>query len=106
MPMSLQIELHQHVYAPMLKMHPLFSHWGDIDSGSVLQICHLAMVQRYCAPTHEVFLEGETATEMLFIKAGHLEYFAKRAFKDTQHSHGDWFCGAALWVPWRNQGTH
>jgi len=109
-------ELHFELYAPVLRVHPLFRLLSDEDPASLRTICHTAIAEIVVFEADVIFCPGEVSSNpcMLFVLSGTLQYIQTdedsdvldldRTMPGSEIAHGEWLCEHFLWTKWIYQG--
>lgn len=109
-------ELHFELYAPVLKVHPLFRWMADEDPSSLRSICHTAITEIIVFEADVIFCPGEVSSSpcMLFVLSGVQQYIQSADDSDildldgtmpgTEVRPGEWLCEHFLWTKWIYQG--
>merc|ERR1711937_501272 len=87
----------------VLRAHPFFVYFFDVDPSGLKRVCHLAMGQARFMIGKDVFSRGMEATHMYFLISGRLNYSLGDEHGDVLP--GEWVSELALWCRWLHCGT-
>mmetsp|Transcript_47405 Transcript_47405/g.88277 ORF Transcript_47405/g.88277 Transcript_47405/m.88277 type:complete len:966 (+) Transcript_47405:63-2960(+) len=100
LPDSLKNELRVEAFQPSINTHPFFHHYGVVEPQALRQICRTAMAEVSLTMHQELFGDGGTVLDMLFLNEGELRYqfpVDDQSF-EVHIRKGEWACEAALWA--------
>lgn len=103
----LLMELHFEIYQPIIRVHPFFKCYIDINPMGMCRVCHTAMAVLSVSMGDILFTEWEVPQKprMLFVVSGGLEYVTSTA-NHRKLSNSDWVSEACLWTSdWIHAGT-
>jgi len=108
----LRMELHVEIFYPILEAHPFFARCYQEIPSSTRKMCHTSVSLTQFSEGDTLFVCGEDPDppEMLFVRAGELQYLpgADPHYLEQDLSNdilpGRWLCEAVLWVHWSYVG--
>jgi len=107
---QLQSELHSAIYVPHLLVHPLFNYLSLDANVTCNRLAAKAISRKALAQNDQLFITGEVAHFMYFIRTGRLRYLKVRD-DGSNHSeivdqNEDWISEPALWTTqWIHLGS-
>jgi len=105
-----RIELHFEVHMPVIRAHPFFRGYVDVNKTIMMEICHRAIARLFLTRSDTLFADGDVPTQprMFFVTDGSLAYaqiLDSERFAKEMVTSGQWFCEATLWTSWVHQGS-
>jgi len=104
---QLQSELHSAIYVPHLLVHPLFSYLSNDASVTCNRLATKAISRKSLAQNDQLFITGEVAHFMYFVRSGRLRYVKSH---DDGSSHNEWVDEKEDWISepalWTTQWIH
>mmetsp|Transcript_82690 Transcript_82690/g.242619 ORF Transcript_82690/g.242619 Transcript_82690/m.242619 type:complete len:949 (+) Transcript_82690:62-2908(+) len=107
LPQSLQAQLHEEVFAPVVCRHVVFGNLRAVDGPRFSRICLESINERHVARSEEVFLNGSPGKNMYFIQGGKLSYSYddnEEELPDTSLAAGQRVAEVVLWAKWDHRG--
>merc|ERR1719350_1353824 len=85
--------------------HPFFQLLRSLHSDICIMTSHFAMKETRYLAGEVVFQEGCVANELIYVLAGHLDYYSSiMGMNSVTLRHGEWACQPALWLKWVHCG--
>jgi len=107
---QLQSELHSAIYVPHLLVHPLFSYLSNDASVTCNRLATRAISRKPLAQNDQLFITGEVAHFMYFVRSGRLRYVKVHDDGSSENEwvdeKEDWISEPALWTTqWIHLGS-
>jgi len=106
LPESLSQQLSGEVFLPVIRPHPLFHHYREVDAESIEHICHNGISELSVTTASSVFAFADISEKMFFLVKGALLYTDATISGNLRVTKlkGSLFCEMPLWVKWAHRG--
>lgn len=104
MPLILQRQLRSEMYAPRVRIHPVFNYFFCNEWQVMSRICHIAVDERQLPPLDNIFIEGEAGPEAFFTMDGKFEYRTKLYNQAIIVKNDHMIAEGVLWGTWTYRG--
>jgi len=107
LPETLSQQLSGEVFRPVIRPHPVFHHYYEVDAEGLEHICHNGISELSVTEAQSVFGFKETSKKMFFLVKGALVYTDATptgSLRVTKLKRGAHFCEMPVWVKWTHRG--
>jgi len=101
----LHVEMRWEVHGPVLRWHPFFSKYSQLNAAAMRQVCYAAVSRLSLMQGDVLLTDGEMPDnpQMFFVLGGTLLYILDGR-KPHRFLEGHWANEPVLWAPWVHRG--